>query len=546
MPSILDYFENPQFLNSVVSGGGGSFDQQQPPAPPPPPPQIMAQAPMGMNPEQFNNRFTGAGPETPPPGPAPGPINGPVGGPMGGPPPMPPMPPGQKFEGGMFGGMGFEPDGWKDMAPNGPMPATPGPMFGPPPGAPPPSADEPPPGRALGFSPEKTRDGFSYTDPPGLNLKTRPEDLAVNRTPRNGMSLDDMQLARPTPAGNPMDIRQADPRIARARQFGNFLQGLGKGLSAPTRPGAGKGAAFIAGAGGALQGYGEHEDKNLARDERGLDRGEKRREADQTHDYHNRTLDANKDYHNKLLDQHALDRGERTSRADADRDERSALARNLRPTGKETADGQTIYYDQTTGKEVVGENKGTRPTAAAGTREAVYQQKRHAYLEAYPGDTKGALDYANGIKKLDANDVTKMATAHAEREARELANREPTRFGKKENQAERDAFISQRVKYWRSHYDLEQRGAQPQVPGAPPAQPPIKNMGSDASRSPPAPPALTPPGQPPVNTPNAPAAPPVPRPPSGVPTRPAHIPFGSVYSPSLGVYMTPDGQRIPQ
>lgn len=589
MPSILDYFENPQFLNSVIGGGDGGgnpFDQPkapvssvigqgwggvdpQPSTPPPPPPQIMAQPPMGMNPGQFDNRFTGAGPEVPPNGPPPGPINGPVPMPQPNPfaPSPPPMPrpkpmdmtaPPPKSEGGALGGMGF---GWDDMiipgaAPTPNVPSPPG-MGNPPPMIP--EADPPAPGNAMALAPE-TKGGYPYVDPPGLNLRGGPiaatadpegfarakqngvfgnqatpnragGELTIDRTPRNGTSLDDDQLARPTPVGNPMDIRspaqsgQADPRIARAREFGTFLQGIGRGLSAPKRPGAGKGASFNAGAGGALLGIGEQENKNLDRDERGLDRGEKRRESDQTFDYRNRALQSQDSYHNKMIEQHSLDRGERTTRADADREERENRE-NWKPLG--TQDGKPVFYNSKTRETVVGQEKLDQKIAAGGQGGSTERLADRLIADAKKEGKTLSLQDALAIVKRSPNG----SAEELQRERLALqAHKDAKEDTKNRNKPEGT------LDYWRQYYGLKV--------APPPGPPPVRTMGSDAALSRP---PLPGPGAPPV-----PASPPPVAAPqaaarqAAVPqwARQIKAPPGSHYSVSKNAIITPDGTVIP-
>lgn len=248
------------------------------------------------------------------------------------PPPIPPQP---KYQGGIFGGLGFVPQGWNDGLQ--PTPQTPEP-------------------RPVGY--RESQEAW-----PGVRQsKQDTTTFNVDRTPRNGMSLDESALARPAPAGQPIDIRSQaqrggpDPRIERARAFGNFIASLGKGLTAVgnLKPGTFGASAFAAGAGGSLTGHTENENHYLDRDERGLDRGERARERNQTFDYQNRTLQANTKYHDDMVEQHRLDRDQKSN------------AERYFPVGQ-TAEGKIIYQDRNhPGKEIQGENSVVSRTGAAG------------------------------------------------------------------------------------------------------------------------------------------------------------------------------------
>lgn len=577
MPSILDYLDNPQFLSSVIGGGTtDSFGPQQPPQPPPPPsppPDIMAQAPKQFGPgaavdggtgpaDSFSARFS----------PGPEPISM-------------PEPTKAKYEGGIFGGLGFKPLGWDDQPP------APGPQQSPGP--------DQQPGSALAFAgAPQTRNGFPYEAPPavqrpppmeggrpienvqsqvawpnlrGVQQANQPTTPIINRTPRNGMSLDDAQLDRPTPVGNPMDIRspaqsgQPAPRIDRARAFGNFVASLGKGLTAVgnQKPGTTGAAAFAGGAGGALEGYSEAERHNLDRDERGLDRAERGRERNQTFDYQNRTLAANTKYHDDLVQQHKLDRDERAGRE------------RYYPVGQ-TADGNIVYQDRNSpGNEIVGDNKVVSRTGAGNQGGA--NERLARIIQAEHGKDE------NGNFKITMEEANNRARSAPKDSADILRREQLARRDLKEHEDRRRRDEPRKtLEDFRRELGLPPAPPpppQPTLPGTPPLG---TRRGVDPDRTLP-PPALpsqgvvapgvpqavprqvtpnlvprgpTPSPAPPFNPGPLPPSPTVgagapaqapgrPVPMSAAPPRPPQVPPGSQYSPSRNAWRAPDGTIIP-
>lgn len=307
MAGILDYFDSPDMLGQLLGFGGGA---PKPPTPPPPPPQVMANAPQsfapnssfdggGLQPPNFNQRFAG-GPEEPPT-------------------PMPPTLPPQRAQGGAFGGMGGKPVGWDSGAYDQPMTSGQG---------------NPPPMQFAGAP--QTRGGFPFEAPGGgaprvsgspEGLPQQADELVVNRTQRNAradgpdmspaaamrrrdegtQSLDEMELDRRGGGPPPTNIlpgglaaslgAPTGQQPQRSRTLSNALMGLGKGLSTvgQLKPGTTGAASFAAGAGGALEGSGQHED-------RGLDRDIKQKEHEAALALRGATLAENQRYHKDRVD----------------------------------------------------------------------------------------------------------------------------------------------------------------------------------------------------------------------------------------------------
>lgn len=610
MPSILDYLDHPEFLQSVIGGDtAGSFGQpQQPQQPPPPPPNIMAQAPPQFGPggavdggtgpaASFSDRFS----------PGPEPISMPT-------PTTPPMPRPRPV----------------------PMPQPRPPNFGPsfadraaPAQAAIASGDFDPQGRNytdFGLSPDagsamafaeapRTRNGFPYEAPQGGGEDEavplprpnpmRDDEISVNRTPRNGMSLDDMAVdngARPVDIRSPVQRGEPDPRIQRARAFGNFMASLGHGLTAVgnQKPGTSGAAAFAGGAGGALTGGVENERHNLDRDERGLDRAERGRERDQTFDYQNRTLRANTDYHDKLIEQHRLDRGDRTEQHIADREARTNAERYT-PVGQD-ADGRIIYSDRNhPGREITGDNKSVSRIGAAS--QGGNTERLARIIQAEHGKD------ADGNYKITMEDAVRRAQSHPT-DAADISRRErmarqdlkdhensfrrgdtrktledfrralglapappPPPTPPRPNEAYRSAPMpaapGQITPFVTPSNPTPTPSGAPSVPvagptpplpatgaGLAPVRPAMPMPGSNGQPAPyPANPALsrpplpgpTPTPAPPFNPGPLPPSPTVggPAPTAAAPPRPPQVPPGSQYSPSRNQWRAPDGRIIP-
>jgi hypothetical protein len=86
-------------------------------------------------------------------------------------------------------------------------------------------------------------------------------------------------------------------------------------------------------------------------------------------------------------------------------------------------DGVGIYYDSTTGKETKGSIPLNAKPGTNGQKQTVYSLKQAAWLQAHPGDTQGALDYAGGLKgkNLSPEQIQVAATMAASRELADAA-----------------------------------------------------------------------------------------------------------------------------
>lgn len=99
------------------------------------------------------------------------------------------------------------------------------------------------------------------------------------------------------------------------------------------------------------------------------------------------------------------------------------IAKPLTPQGKgtlvgTTKDGKGVYYDPVTGKETTGSVVLSAKPGTNGQKTTVYALKQSAWLQAHPGDTQGALDYAGGLKgkNLSAEQIQVAASMQAARE----------------------------------------------------------------------------------------------------------------------------------
>lgn len=77
-------------------------------------------------------------------------------------------------------------------------------------------------------------------------------------------------------------------------------------------------------------------------------------------------------------------------------------------------------YDRNTGETVLKDARVTPRAGAAGGRPPVYEIRRKAWLDLYPGDERGALDYADGKRGMTEADAHKAASMEAGRNARAL------------------------------------------------------------------------------------------------------------------------------
>lgn len=146
-------------------------------------------------------------------------------------------------------------------------------------------------------------------------------------------------------------------------------------------------------------------------------------------------------------------------------------------------DGKPVVknYNHSQNSGEVSEIKGVNgaltrpgaPGAAGGGRTSVFQQKQAAWLEAHPGDTQGALEFANNRKTMQAGDIIKVSLQMA---AKEIANNQTLRF---KNQAEQSAAVNKRAMEIQQQL---QAGYTP--PSAPAAAPPSAPA---AGKFPPAP-----------------------------------------------------------
>lgn len=564
MPSILDFLEDPNLLSSVMGGGMGAPGQppQQPKPPPPPPPAVMAQAP-----KQFGPGGAVDGGLEAPLGGGP-PIQMPGAVPMPQPKPMsfaPPQPPGMSFadragpvSDAITNGR-FDPQGMNstdfNLSPQNAMAyaATPqkgdafpsltnrndqdipitGPTLGGPKSGMTPTGQNP----AMPL-PQPKPAGF------GDDAPKFPEPT-INRTARNGVSIDQESVDR---GAQPLDIRppaqsgKLDPRVERTRAFGNFMQGLGKGLSAVgSAPRGASGAQmFASGAGGAMQGYGENERHNQDRDDKREDRADRRRQQDQTADYHNRTLAANTDYHNKLITESQL------KRMDARDRERWT------PVGRDE-NGLIVYSDRNSGEERTGDIKNAplnpRGDGPGGGTERLAQLLIQD--AAKRGETI-TLEQAVKLARGSRDGNGEPSRAQLERLAQQG-------HANQENVNDRNT-PKLTLDQWRQRYGLPPF-PQPGQNGPLTSQKPVPFLNGPGAG--PTTPQWPVPGQPgpapapaPASAPK-PAAPPSKKdqskpPPSGLtpsgrpsPPLPPGMPEGSLYSESRNAWRTPDGQLIP-
>lgn len=106
-------------------------------------------------------------------------------------------------------------------------------------------------------------------------------------------------------------------------------------------------------------------------------------------------------------------------------------AKALSPQGKSVLvgvnpdSGVGVYYDSTTGKETQGSIKlGAKPgVGGRGGGNSVFALKQAAWLQAHPGDTQGALDYAGSLKgkSLSPQQIQLAATSQAGRELADMS-----------------------------------------------------------------------------------------------------------------------------
>lgn len=75
-----------------------------------------------------------------------------------------------------------------------------------------------------------------------------------------------------------------------------------------------------------------------------------------------------------------------------------------------------IYQDSGTGEEKMGTMALAAKPGGAGGRSSVFGQKQQAWLDAHPGDTQGALDFAGGHKTMSAPQARTAAAAQAARD----------------------------------------------------------------------------------------------------------------------------------
>jgi hypothetical protein len=181
--------------------------------------------------------------------------------------------------------------------------------------------------------------------------------------------------------------------------------------------------------------------------------------------------------------------------------------------------------------EVLGKRGGGG--AAGGGRLSVFQQKRAGWLEVYPGDEKGALDFANNKKTMSEPDIAKWAIAAAQRD---IANDKTLQY----NSVKRGEALKQKIReYTDQMRQINMQPAPAPAPGSglPPAASVTGISVEDAPVRPPAAPgpsASVSPGngQKPANV--------------AMPPRPPSVPAGSGYSPSTRTWFTRDGRKFDQ
>lgn len=69
------------------------------------------------------------------------------------------------------------------------------------------------------------------------------------------------------------------------------------------------------------------------------------------------------------------------------------------------------------GQPLRGQRFGVRTATGGAPRQTVYEQKKQGWLAAYPGDEKGALEYAAGRRKLGPAEEERIASTIAKNEA---------------------------------------------------------------------------------------------------------------------------------